>query len=207
MTQTIGELANKPKTIFGVSKGEQEFVFMRDFYNLLDILQKTALTTSWLAIEEDHKDKQDELDKANKYLTKVGAVGKSIFALGSSKRPEACHALRDLMVEAEADPIKAKCFGTYAVAFLQATLSMPLLIPEFGKALSDNLDDDVRMHSMLLTGLEQLGDDDRRKMVSALTACGVFSSSFNVTAIKRTLPADVKKLMEDLDGKKDEPSV
>lgn len=206
MAQTLSELAAKQKTVFGISKGEKDFCFMRDFYNLLDILQKTALTTSWVALEEDQSISKEDLEKMNTYLTRFGAAAKSVYALGGSNRTEVCHVLKKLMDEASQDTVKAKAFGTYAVAFLQATMSMPLMIPEFGRALDDGLSDDARLHSMLLTGLEQLEDTDRRKMLDALISCGLFSSSFNVTAIKRTLPADVKKLLDELEQKSEESS-
>lgn len=197
-TPTLAQFANRiaGRGVSGLSRSDgTDVVFMRDWYNTLNMTQKTAIVMAEQVIAAD--DRPPEVTALrNRMLTKIAEISKQLYIGALTQRPEYAHALRNLLEEAKVSPLMQETISLYAGCFLAAVWSMPLLLPQFGKAIPDSPTDAVQQHHVFLTAIEQLPDDQRRALTTAIQNLGIFQSTLDTAAIRKTLPEDVKKMFE-----------
>jgi len=193
--KTLPEIAPKMlnPSLGGASNGKRDLVFMRDVYNLMPVLHKSAVVLADEALILDAE--PDTIDKKREFLSKIASVSALIFKGGLTHHEENCHAWMNIMKEAKEDKDKLETFMLFSVMFTRVHLTMPLLLPAFGKCLPDDNTDEAATHMALIAVLEGLDTEDRRKLVTSLTSIGALSTLFDTAAIRKTLPTEIQQLL------------
>lgn len=193
-TKTLPQIAPRmnDQRIMGISDGRKEVVFMRDTYNLMPVLHKTAIVLTQQALEEANSPSKDaQMD----FLTRIAVASRHIFTGGLTKHEENCHAWMAIMQDAQQDDLKLAVYLLFSSLFTRAYMAMPLLLPNLGKCLTDDASDVNVIQESLITLLEGLDDTDRRKLISSLEMCGGIKSGMDMSIIRKTLPASIKDLL------------
>ena len=191
----IHELAAKIQGggIMGQSDGKRDKIFMRDTYNLMPVLMKSAIILTEQHIHEYFN--ADEQEPATNYMVTLAKGVAMIFKGGATLREENCHIFAGLMEQAANDPVKLKTYTLFCNMFTRVYMSMPLLIPKFGAVLDDNVSDAAILTETFLALVEGLPDTERKLLAKSLQDVGAFKDGFDLSTIKRACLNSAKDIV------------
>ena len=179
--------------ISGMSNGKHDVIAMRDTYNLMPILQKSAIQLAQLHIEQEFT--YEEQAPAMEFLCKVALTSAMIFKGGSTKHQENCHLWAELLTDATNDPLKLRTYVLFSCMFTRTYMEMPLLIPSFGAVLDDCVNEQNIVHESLLAIVEALPEDARRYVAKSIQDVGGFKGDFDLSFVKKAVLGSVKDVI------------
>ena len=191
----IHDLANKVQAggIMGRSDGKRDQIFMRDTYQLMPVLMKSAIILTEEHIKEFFD--ADEQEPAMDFMCTLSKGIAMIFKGGATLHEENCHLFASIMEEAAGNNRKLKTYTLFCNMFTRTYMSMPLLIPKFGAVLDDNCSDQAILSETFLTILEGLTDNDRKLLTKSLQDVGAFKDNFDLSTLKRACLPSTKDLV------------